>query len=84
MTELEAKSKWCPMVRTASIICNEHNEVMDIGSSYNKVSQPEDHIIPPSCHCIASECMMWREQRLKDEAGVPYSIGYCGLAGKPL
>jgi len=86
MTTEEAKTKWCPMARTAAIITNESDEITDIKSAYNKVSQPEGFIVPASCLCIASECMMWRWNEYL--TGIPNDkqtrTGYCGLGGKPL
>lgn len=37
-------------------------------------------------HCIASDCMAWREFKggmMRDGGFEPTEGGYCGLAGKP-
>lgn len=77
MTEEQAKTKWCPMVRTP-VFENGQNQ----GLSAN-----DPNYTYSTCLCIASDCMMWRITKeghsittgaYKD---VP-SEGYCGLAGK--
>jgi hypothetical protein len=65
MTETEAKTKWCPMVRTgltAGMSVNRH--VADARGAMDGVHD--------ETRCIGSECMMWREYR---------GNGWCGLAG---
>ncbi len=67
MTEDDAKTKWCPMVRTglrAGMAVNHH-----VGSSHNSPLQGDVH---DETRCVASACMMWREYRKN---------GWCGLAG---
>jgi hypothetical protein len=51
MTEEEAKQKWCPMVRLLSV-----NDKVNFNRNY-------DGEIFNTTHCIASDCMMWRETR---------------------
>lgn len=48
LTEAEAKTKWCPMVRLG------YSEF----SNWNRIYQGKK--IESSTTCIASECMMWR------------------------
>lgn len=57
MTEEEAKTKWCPMVRIG----------VGEGSSTNLswVSSPED-LQKADNNCLASACMMWRETAADD------------------
>lgn len=69
MTEDEAKTKWCPMVR---ITATKGYEDVD-----NRGQALGDY------QCIASDCMMWR--LITGESGLPIDgeRGYCGLGGKP-
>jgi hypothetical protein len=74
MTEDEAKTKWCPMVRN--------------GVNRNYPRQGYQGEIgdnnPPYSKCIASDCMMWRVTRNHNsETGESFVTGYCGLGGKP-
>ena len=74
MTEEEAKSKWCPHVRSYA-------------GGWNADSS---HRIPTVARCIGSDCMAWRwvQDELttfiaNDKTVVtPSEHGYCGLAGK--
>ena len=55
MTEEEAKTKWCPMVRTglvAGMAVNHH-----AGSRLDAPPQGDVH---DETRCVASDCMMWR------------------------
>ena len=77
MIEKEARTKWCPMVRTP-----------DSGEP-GVVAVNRDAAVKVNYNCIASDCMMWRYidyEYVKPE-GVPPNNrstleGYCGLAGK--
>ena len=65
-TEEEAKTKWCPELKIE-------------GSNASLKNSQE--ITYEAASCIASSCMMWR-----DEIGTPKGMprkGYCGVAGKP-
>jgi hypothetical protein len=75
VTEEEAKTKWCPMIRSghvAGMAINSYVEMQKgaIDSWYEQT------------RCIASGCMMWRS-RLEIVANTRdlYKEGYCGLAG---
>lgn len=93
MTEEEAKTKWCPMVRSPGWVVD--------GAMGNR-----DHRggwTGGDC-CVASECMMWRWRQVKNPDYVPVhpmlsvapqhpadqpvpwrdsnTHGYCGLAGR--
>jgi len=91
MTEQEAKTKWCPMVR--HVKDQEGNFYTTNGCNSSGFET-----------CIASDCMMWRwqyqeekreghdggkELLLKRGVQVGYDVykleatGYCGLGGKP-
>jgi hypothetical protein len=70
MTEDEAKTKWCPMVRLAPL---------GPGESYKKSTNRMGKGDPDSC-CIASDCMAWR--CIDREGWRRPDRGYCGLAGK--
>jgi len=72
LTEEEAKTKWCPMVRLHAgngAVCNVYS----------------DGDIPEFSNCIASDCMMWREKKevtdMEDGRETKLRFhGYCGLA----
>lgn len=65
MTEDEARTKWCPMVRFG-----EDDACSNRWTVYPNLIQ---------CRCIASDCMMWRFG--PDKTVVGDRLGYCGLAG---
>ena len=67
MTEDEAKTKWCPMVRF--VVSSEDQ---------NSANRWEGCPVPEICCCLASDCMMWREQWKRAEVS---SNGYCGFSG---
>ena len=74
MTEAEAKTKWCPMVRFV---------MQSGGAAYNR-SEDGGPIIRTAC--IASACMAWRAEMIGDDANEPLvktARGHCGLAGRP-
>lgn len=78
MTENEAKQRWCPMTRF---------HVGGGGLTYDNKPQSDNKAASPkSPLCIASECMMWRNETSTNcHTGVNRVCGgYCGLAGKPL
>ena len=76
MTEQEAKTKWCPMVR--------HTKDQE-GNFYTTNGRNSSGFET----CIASDCMMWRYKtngqmgydRNPDDTCL--TSGYCGLGGKP-
>ena len=55
MTEDEAKTKWCPMVRYLAIFSNEDGE-RETAGCYNRAA---NSINATPCRCIASDCMWW-------------------------
>lgn len=94
LTEDEAKTKWCPMVRH------------DMDGGFNRFHS--DGTAPASATCIGSACMMWRWNEYTDQyrhyrhseppegegwertahpgqwrRKNPNRGGFCGLAGKP-
>jgi hypothetical protein len=73
LTETEAKTKWCPLVRAANVA----------EPSANAQSRNRDGSGGPSRSslCIASGCMFWRFEEHSDKRIDPR--GYCGAAGKP-
>jgi hypothetical protein len=80
MTEDEAKTKWCPFVRTglvAGMAVNRH--VADAPGAIDGVHD--------ETRCIGSGCMMWRV-KVRESYPMDASTndlivgGYCGLAGK--
>ena len=78
MTEEEAKTKWCPIVRIAH-----ENVVANRTDGYGS-----NDVYKTQC-CIASECMMWRWGKIPhcfvngvERENYPSSEkGYCGLGG---
>ena len=90
LTEEEAKTKWCPMVRAVAIRGGTFGSPEPIG---NRIAADQNEL-PKVTQCIASGCMMWR-QHASDESWtvqgesktktLPAGLrrGYCGLAGKP-
>ena len=82
MTEAEAKTKWCPMVRLENVTPAWHKKQASepgLTASYTPL-------------CLGSDCMMWRttyQQRLDpafpelDSVAKLIEVGFCGLAGKP-
>ena len=70
VTEIEAKTKWCPLARTISTISD--------GKSGSTVASNRSATEFP--YCIASSCMFWRWSH-QDTADQP--TGFCGGAGLP-
>jgi hypothetical protein len=71
----DADKMWCPMVRA---IGEDGSGNASIPVVTDTVDHP--HRIPKWARCVGDDCMMWR---FADD-GVVQSIGYCGLAGKPI
>lgn len=65
MTEQEAKTKWCPMVRTpSSAIENQNTGINRESAEFN---------------CIASDCMLWVWD-FYGSVPIDYpTVGHCGL-----
>ncbi len=59
MTEEKARTKWCPYIRVN-------------GRNRDYTRTPPDK---EKFRCIASDCMMWRDN------GVGDNTGFCGLGG---
>ena len=74
MTEKAAREKWCPHVRI---------------DSNNRLHNSLTHVFQNSekmYHCIAGDCMGWREFQLSHLKGSGSGVqahGYCGYAGRP-
>ena len=82
MTQEEAKTKWCPMVRTglvAGMAVNHH--------AGSRLDAPPQGGVHDETRCVASACMMWRWDSLPASGSVVHAAyepkGYCGLAGAP-
>lgn len=77
MTEEEAKTKWCPHVRTVigrvTSGISVHSAI--VGNAYDAKRITKETV------CIGSACMAWRY--VDEVINLPTSPGYCGLAGKP-
>jgi hypothetical protein len=66
MTEEQARTKWCPMVRFQHQLGTNRDACFDHAGT----------------HCIGSDCMMWRWDVEACREGPEVDHGYCGLAGK--
>ena len=74
MSEKVARTKWCPMVRTEGN--NRHFNTMTDGFANSENVY----------HCLASDCMGWRQFHISYMKGGADGIqahGYCGYAGRP-
>lgn len=75
ISETLARKKWCPYVRVEGDN-RLHNTMTDGFSNSEKMY-----------HCIATDCMGWREFHLSHMKGSiegePVHHGYCGYAGRP-
>ncbi len=70
MTENEARKKWCPHVRLWQLSGNGGD------TAYNRIeSEMGTNINPINSRCVASDCMMWRNNEVGD------NTGFCGLGG---
>jgi hypothetical protein len=89
MTEDEAKTKWCPLVRVGGPMQSEAE-----GTSANRWAG-QSISAPQACDylCIASECMAWRWNGdspafagAGPEDSLDYSSrkGFCGAFGVPV
>lgn len=87
MTEEEAKTKWCPMVRVYTFADDDYPKRIELMQRERNEA---------GNHCIGSACMMWRWAQgagriapIHDRPGFLQiefehpGAGYCGLAGKP-
>ena len=72
MTEDEAKTKWCPLVRTKCFSAASHAMF-----AVNRKDNIADNVYCDKCMCcIGSACMLWVWLKKED--------GRCGLSiGKP-
>jgi hypothetical protein len=82
-TEVEAKTKMCPYFGGSVLV---QLGCMAIAGIMNKDIEDQ---AKKTCHCIASDCMMWRWKEYRGEnrdgksVAVPIieSGGYCGIGG---
>lgn len=75
LTEEMARKKWCPFVRTTG------------GNRFYNEKTDGFQNTPNVYHCIASDCMAWRELHFSHVKGGDASMeqhGYCGIAGRPV
>jgi hypothetical protein len=98
LTEDEAKTKWCPMVR---LVVAERDGSDGAGVNFNRtaIRNTSEYGTPHAAMCIGAGCMMWRWHepwtsateegvggdlvlRLSRKPGEP-KRGFCGLAGRP-
>jgi len=73
MTEEEARTKWCPMVRFQ---IGPVNSSAWQGVAYTNRGAEFD---PAACRCIASDCALWVEKTAFSEGGSLIIAGRCGL-----
>lgn len=73
MTEDEAKTKWCPMVRWS------HAQGYDDVFTNREANQS----FGSGVACIGSACMWWRERSEAIPGNHAVIGGYCGGAGNP-
>lgn len=74
LTEEEAKTKWCPEVRTG---VHAGASAVAVNRSYVDVTE--------ETRCIGSACMAWRWEYTRPENAVAGERwrGWCGKAGPP-
>ncbi len=74
----EAKTKWCPFVR--SIYVGDHGSQQFPSNRFGTSSG--FNLNPEECRCIASDCMAWRWGSGYRFTGLPAEeqAGFCGLA----
>ena len=76
MTETEAKTKWCPMVRHVTYSGESEG-------GFNRATHIDAGV---NLNCVGSACMMWRvspfDKQYVDGVMVTVQCGYCGLVGK--
>lgn len=81
MTEEQAKTKWCPMVRAGTHGANYYVAGNWRGGTIAEIDARE------YTRCQGSACMMWRWTRppegvrVRDEIHQSSGAGYCGMAG---
>jgi len=91
VTEEEAKTKWCPFARVATI--EGGRKYIAPPPVYNRVvfDGVELSADLKSACCVASTCMAWRTEMIggfthmetgETHGEAPSGKGYCGLAGK--
>lgn len=83
MTEDEAKTKWCPLIRFTDETENTY-AVTNRGDVCDRTRNQEARDLS---RCIGFACMAWREAEIVTRPD-PYTTvktpgGYCGLAGTP-
>ena len=87
MTETEAKTKWCPMVRSLAFNA--------VGACAANQAYSDEVVDLKLAYCKGSACMMWRSRIVpvpfNDQNRDPQGNvireridGYCGLAGQPV
>lgn len=98
ITEAEAKTKWCPMVRLA-VSERDGSDGSSVSFNRTAIRNTSDYGTPHAAICAASACMMWRWHepwtssteegvggdlvlRLSRKPGEP-KRGFCGIAGRP-
>ncbi|QWG23926.1 hypothetical protein KMZ93_03040 [Bradyrhizobium sediminis] len=74
VSESVARTRWCPLVRIDN--SNRLNNTMTDGFQNSEKMY----------HCIAGDCMGWRQYHLSHSKGSEAEVkphGYCGFAGRP-
>lgn len=92
MTEDEAKTKWCPFVKTNVIPSDGFMGAALLISTGRTVLKADNDRVQVEDHCIGSGCMAWRWSFVENPGASPFTEpprkrsdteGHCGLAGKP-
>jgi hypothetical protein len=93
MTEDEAKTKWCPFVRSTVVGLDDAGKITVVSNRDAAQLVQVDDIKVMTHNCIGSACMAWRNvlgpdprdaDRTMPEGTMSRVIvvgGYCGLAG---
>lgn len=72
----DAKTKWCPHVRTGLV------QGMAVNHSISMTSDGQGPVnVHDETRCIAGGCMMWQWHRTEGSNDLSLDFGYCGLAG---
>ena len=91
LSEEQAKKKWCPFAREATLIQNRsNNDAVPVEPVANRWQvKNKGKVENLATKCLASSCMAWREvanTTKKNNLGIDEihpGGGYCGLAGRP-
>lgn len=66
LTEAEAKTKWCPMVRVA-VTERDGSDAPPVVFNRTAIRNTSEYGTPHAAMCIGSACMMWRGEGPMEE-----------------